>query len=258
MTNNLKAIKRETKTTSEIKGLRSKGFIPAILYGGKSPNLKLSIEEKSFNNIFDSETFLSTIIDLDIDGKREKVIPRDVSFHVISEKPAHIDFMRIVKGSKIIIEIPVTFKNNSDSPGLKKGGVLNIVRRKVQLKCEAENIPENLEVDLSGLDIGASVKISSVALPENAKPTITDRDFVVATIAPPTIVKEPEKPAEETSEEGVEGEAATTTEGGEAPAAAKEGEAAKKDDKSKEGASDKKQAGDKKPAAEKKPPEKKK
>mgnify|MGYP003325758549 CR=1 FL=1 len=97
-------------------------------------------------------------------GKKEKVIPRDVSFHVVSERPSHIDFMRIVKGSKIILEIPVIFKNNNDSPGLKKGGVLNIVRRKVQLKCQAENIPENLVIDLTGLDIGASIKISAVKL----------------------------------------------------------------------------------------------
>jgi len=256
MTNNLKAAKRETKTIGETKGLRAKGFIPAILYGGKSPNLKLSIEEKSFNNIFNSETFLSTIIDLDIEGKKERVIPRDVSFHIISERPAHIDFMRIVKGSKIILEIPVIFKNNSDSPGLKKGGVLNIVRRKVQLKCQAENIPENLVVDLAGLDIGASIKISSIKLPENAKPTITDRDFVVATVAPPTIVKEPEKPAEEVTAEGSEGEAATTEEGAEA-APAKEGEAAKKDEKGKDQPADKKQASDKKPAPDKKAAEKK-
>ncbi len=250
MNNNLKAIKRDTKTASEIKILRSKGFIPAVLYGGKSPSLKLSIEERSFNNIFDSDTFLSKIISLDVDGKKERVIPRDVSFHVVSERPAHIDFMRIVKGSKIVLEIPVLFKNNEDSPGLKKGGVLNIVRRKVQLKCEAENIPENLMIDLAGLDIGASVKISAVKLPENARPTITDRDFVVATIAPPTIIKEPEKPAEETLIEGADGEAAGTAEGGEA-APAKEGESAKKDDKSKE------PAGDKKTAPDKKTPEKK-
>ena len=153
-------------------------------------------------------------------------------------------------------EVPVTFKNNSDSPGLKKGGVLNIVRRKVQLKCEAENIPENLEVDLSGLDIGASVKISSVKLPENAKPTITDRDFVVATIAPPTIVKEPEKPAEEVTAEGVEGETPVTGEGAEATPT-KEGEAAKKDDKGKDQPGDKKQATDKKSDPGKKAPEKK-
>ncbi len=249
MKNNLKASKRESKTTGQVKNLRSKGFIPAILYGGKSPNLKLSVDEKSFNNVFNSKTFLSTIIDLDIEGKKERVIPRDVSFHVVSEKPSHIDFMRIVKGSKIILEIPVVFKNNNDSPGLKKGGVLNIVRRKVQLKCEAENIPENLIVDLTNLDIGASIKISSVKLPENAKPTIVDRDFVVATIAPPTIVKEPEKPAEETTAEGVEGESAAA-EGSEA-AQAKEGDATKKDEKGKD------QTGDKKPATEKKSPEKK-
>jgi len=251
MKNNLKAIKRENKTAGELNALRIKGFVPAILYGGKSPNLKLSIEEKFFKD-FNSETFLSTIIDLDVDGKKEKVIPRDISYHVISDKPTHIDFMRIVKGSKIVLEIPVTFKNNSESPGLKRGGVLNIVRRKIELKCVAENIPENIEIDLAGLDIGASVKISSVKLPENTKPTITDRDFVVATIAPPTIVKEPEKPAEETAE-GAEGEATATAEGSESPAAdaaetAKEGENPKKDDKGKA----KEQAGDKKPAGEKK------
>jgi large subunit ribosomal protein L25 len=251
MNNNLKATKRITKTAGDLNVLKSKGFIPAILYGGKSPNLKLSIDEKSFNNLFNSETFLSTIIDLDIEGKKEKVIPRDVSFHVVSERPSHIDFMRIVKGSKIILEIPVIFKNNNESPGLKKGGVLNIVRRKVQLKCQAENIPENLVVDLTGLDIGASVKISSVKLPENAKPTITDRDFVVATVAPPTIVKEPEKPAEEAAAEGAEGEEASTGEAAEA-APTKEGDGtAKKEDKGKE------QSGDKKNVPDKKNPEKK-
>jgi len=250
MINNLKATKRNSKTTGDLNVLRDKGFIPAVLYGGKNPNLKISIEEKRLNNIFNSESFLSTIIDLDIDGKTEKVIPRDISYHVTSDKPIHIDFMRIAKGSKIILQIPVTFKNNKDCPGLKSGGVLNIVRRKVELSCSAENIPENIEVDLANLEIGASIKISSVKLPENAKPTITDRDFVVATIAAPTIVKEPEKPAEETPTEGVEGEAVPAAEGGEATAPAKEGEAPKKDEKGKESAGDKKPAA--KPAAEKK------
>ena len=250
MKNNLKATIRDNKTTGELNILRSKGFIPAILYGGKSPNLKLSIQENSLKDI-NSDTFLSTIIDLDVDGKKEKVIPREISYHVISDKPSHIDFMRILKGSKIILEIPVTFKNNNDSPGLKKGGVLNIVRRKIELECVAENIPENIEIDLTGLDIGASVKISSVKLPENTKPTITDRDFVVATIAPPTIVKEPEKPAEEAAE-GVEGEAAATAEGAgaEGAGAAKDGEATKKEEKGKEQPADKKTAA--KPGAEKK------
>ncbi len=256
MTNNLRAAKRETKTKGQLNTLRNKGFIPAILYGGKSPNLELSIEEKFVKDILRSENFLSTVFDLDIGGKKEKVIPREVTYHVLSERPAHIDFMRVVGGSKIILEIPVKFKNNEECAGLKKGGVLNIVRRKIELKCKAENIPENIEVDLSGLDIGASIRISSVKLPENTALTITDRDFVVATIAAPTIVKEPEKPAEETTTEGAEGEAAAT-EGGEAATPAKEGEAPKKDEKGKEGAADKKQAGEKKPSTEKKPSEKK-
>ena len=254
MKNNLKATKRENKTAGELNILRGKGLIPAILYGGNSPNLKLSVEEKFLKDL-NSETFLSTIIDLEIDGKKEKVIPRDISYNVISDRPSHIDFMRIVKGSKIILEIPVMFKNNDESPGLKKGGVLNIVRRKVELICFAESIPENIVVDLAGLDIGASVKISSVKLPDNTKPTITDRDFVVATIAPPTIVKEPEKPAEGTAE-GTEGDAAAPAEGDAAAATSaepgKDPDASKKDDKSK----GKEQSGDKKsaakPAAEKK------
>ena len=257
MTNNLKAAKRETKTKGEIETLRSKGLIPAILYGGKSPNLKISIEEKFINNFLKSENFLSTVIDLDVDGKKEKVIPRDVAYHVISERPTHIDFMRVVKGSKIILEIPVKFKNNQDCAGLKKGGVLNIVRRKIELKCEAENIPDFIEVDLAGLDIGASIRISSVQLPMNAMLTITDRDFVVATIAAPTIVKEPEKPAEETPAEGADGETPSEAGSGDGAAPTKEAEAGKKDDKGKEATGDKKQSGDKKPAPEKKPPEKK-
>ena len=141
------------------------------------------------------------------------------------------------------MEIPVKFINHPDSPGLKRGGVLNIVRRKVELNCPAENIPDEIIVDLAGTDIGTSIKISSVKLPENIKPTITDRDFVVATVAAPTIIKEPEKPAEDTAAEGAEGEA--PAEGSEV--SAKEGEATKKDEKGKEGTSDKKPE-DKKPA----------
>ena len=147
--------------------------------------------------------------------------------------------------------IPVQFKNNNDSPGLKRGGVLNIVRRKVELKCPADNIPEDIIIDLTGTDIGTSIKISSVKLPENVIPVISDRDFVIATVAAPTVIKEPEKPAEETPADGAEGEA--PTEGAEA--AAKEGDAAKKDDKAKDGASDKKP--EEKKSAEKKPAEKK-
>ena len=238
-------------TTGSTNKLRSEGMIPAILYGGKDPNQSISISKKEISNIINSETFLSKVLELDVDGKKEKVIPRDVSYHVVSEEPIHIDFMRIVTGKKIIIEIPVKFINHPDSPGLKRGGVLNIVRRKVELKCPAENIPNEIIVDLTGTDIGTSIKISSVKLSENITPTITDRDFVVATVAAPTVIKEPEKPAEETPAEGAEGE--TPTEGAEA--APKEGDQTKKDDKSKDGSSDKKP--DDKKSTEKKPAEKK-
>ncbi len=248
---NLKAIKRENLSSGTNNKLRAKGLIPAILYGGKDPNQNISVSKKDFSNIINSETFLSKVLELDLDGKKEKVIPRDVAFHVVSQEPIHIDFMRIVSGKKIILEIPVKFINHPDSPGLKRGGVLNIVRRKVELKCPAESIPNEIIVDLAGTDIGTSIKISSVKLPENVTPTITDRDFVVATVAAPTVIKEPEKPAEETPAEGAEGEA--PAEG--ADAAAKDGDPAKKDDKAKDSSAEKKST-DKKPE-EKKPAEKK-
>jgi large subunit ribosomal protein L25 len=242
--NNLKAIKRENTSSGSNNKLRAEGLVPAILYGGQDPNQNISIEKKAIKSIVNSETFLSKVLELDINGKKEKVIPREVAFHVVSEEPIHIDFMRIVAGKKIILEIPVKFINHPDSPGLKRGGVLNIVRRKVELKCPAENIPDDITIDLAGTDIGTSIKISSVKLADNVFPTI-DRDFVIATVAAPTVMKEPEKPTEEAAVEGTEGE--TPAEGAEA--ATKDGEAAKKDDKGKDGAEKKPE--DKKPTEKK-------
>ena len=253
---NLKAIKRNNTSSASTNKLRSDGFIPAILYGGKDPNQNISIEKKEIKNIINSDTFLSKVLELEIDGKKEKVLPRDVAYHVVSEEPIHIDFMRVVSGKKIILEIPVKFINHPDSPGLKRGGVLNIVRRAVELKCPAESIPDDITIDLAGTDIGTSLKISSVKLPENVVPTITDRDFVIATVAAPTIIKEPEKPTEETTE-GAEGEAATSG----SETASKDGETAQKDEKGKEAAAGDKKSAEKKPddkkSAEKKPAEKK-
>ena len=246
---NLKAIKRESASTGSTNKLRASGLIPAILYGGKDPNQKISIEKKAIRDIINSDTFLSKVLELDIEGKKEKVLPREVSYHVVSDEPIHIDFMRIVSGKKIVIEIPVIFINHVDSPGLKRGGVLNIVRRAVELKCPAENIPNDITIDLTGKDIGTSIKISSVKLPDNVTPTIMDRDFVIATVAAPTVIKEPEKPAEGATD--AEGEA--PAEGTEA--AAKDGDPAKKDEKGKDSSADKKPE-DKK-SAEKKPAEKK-
>ena len=245
---NLKATKRDNTSSGSTNKLRATGLIPAILYGGKNPNQKISIEKKAVREIINSDNFLSKVLELDIEGKKEKVLPRDVAYHVVSDEPIHIDFMRVVSGKKIVLEIPVKFINHPDSPGLKRGGVLNIVRRTVELKCPAENIPNDITIDLTGTDIGTSLKISSVKLPENVIPTITDRDFVIATVAAPTIIKEPEKPAEGEVAEGAEGE--SPAEGAEV--AAKDGDVAKKDEKGKEAP-----AGDKKGTAEKKPPEKK-
>jgi len=229
--NNLKATKRETTTSGQLNKLRDSGFIPGILYGGKDPNAKISVEKKLIKNILNSESFLSSVLDLDLDGNKLKVIPRDVAYNVISDEPIHIDFMRVVPGTKIVLEIPVKFINNSDCPGLKVGGVLNIVRRKVELKCPAENIPEEIIVDLKGLEIGTSIKISFIKLPENVTPTIVGRDFVIATVAAPTIMKEPEKPAEGAVAEGAEGTEAEAGAEGAKPAEGKEGDVAKKDDK---------------------------
>ena len=235
---NLKATKRENLTSGSNNKLRAEGYIPAILYGGKDPNQNISISKKEISNIINSDTFLSKVLELEVDGKKEKVIPRDIAYHVVSEEPIHIDFMRIVSGKKIILEIPVKFINHPDSPGLKRGGVLNIVRRKVELKCPSEKIPENLVIDLDGVDIGESFKISSINLDSDVTPTIQGRDFVIATLAAPTVMKEPEKPAEaEAAEgEGAEGAEAVSAEGGDKPAAD----------------GDKKEGEDKKPTEEKK------
>ena len=200
--NVLKATKRTSASTGQINKLRSDGFIPAVLYGGEKNNLNISLKKLHLQNLIKTETFMSKVFDLDIDGNAEKALPRDVAYDPVSDEPIHIDFMRITKGSKLNIEIPVKFINSDKSPGLKKGGVLNIVRRKVELKCPAENIPNEIVVDLDNTEINSSLKISSVKLPENVVPTILDRDFVIATVASPTILVEPEKTEEVVAEDG--------------------------------------------------------
>ena len=221
----IQATIRNTKTRGELNTLRKSGDVPGIIYGGENANEKISLSKKEVKNLINKENFLSNVISNKLDEKEQKVLPREITFDTISDEPTHIDFLRIVKGSKIILEIPVRFINNELSPGLKRGGVLNIVRRKVELKCPAGNIPTELVVDLEGLEIGTSIKISSIKLPENVTPTIQGRDFVIATVAAPTIVKEPEKPAEE-----AEGEA-TAAEGSEESATEDENKTVESDDK---------------------------
>ena len=244
--NSLEASIRENKTKGQLNAVRSNGSVPAIIYGGKDENLKISISKKLLKILIEKENFLSSIITLNINGKSQNVLPREVKYHIISDEPTHVDFLRVLPGVKIKIEVPVNFINHEKSPGLKRGGVLNIVRRKVELKCPSEKIPENLTIDLDGIDIGESFKISSVKLDPEVVPTIQGRDFVIATLAAPTVMKEPEKPAEAEAAEGEEGT------GGATAAAADGDKAAPEGDKG-----DKKEGDDKKPG-DKKPPEEKK
>ena len=202
--NTLEANTRTTKSKGEVRSLRLNGEVPAIIYGGSDQNEKVSISKKVLKSLLDKEGFMSSIISLNIKGKNQNVLPRDITYNVISDEPTHVDFLRVVPGVKIRIEVPVQFINHEKSPGLKRGGVLNIVRRKIELKCPSEKIPETIVIDLDGIDIGESFKISSVKLDEGVTPTILGRDFVIATLAAPTVMKEPEKPAEAEVAEGEE------------------------------------------------------
>ena len=199
--NVLKATKRTTVSSGQVNKLRSDGFIPAVLYGGKKNNLNISLNKLHLQNVINTETFMSKVFDLNIDGNAEKALPRDIAYDPVSDEPIHIDFIRVEKGSKLNLEIPVKFINSDKSPGLKKGGVLNVVRRKVELKCPTENIPSEIIVDLDNTEINTSLKISSVKLPEGVVPIIADRDFVIGTVVAPTVLVEPEK-VEETTAEG--------------------------------------------------------
>ena len=237
--NLVEAMIRNTKSKGEINALRAKGIVPAIIYGGKDQNQKISVSKKIIKTLIDKENFLSNILTLNIEGNSQNVLPREIKWDTITDEPIHLDFLRVIKGGKIILEIPVKFINSEKSPGLKRGGVLNIVRRKVELKCPSENIPTELVVDLDGVDIGQSFKISSIKLPENVTPTIQGRDFVVATVASPTVVIEPEKPAEETAIEG-ETTAEASPEGTEKPADEGKGQDDKAKDQDKKTTEDKK------------------
>ncbi len=202
--NTLEANTRNTKSKGDVRSLRLAGNIPGIIYGGTEQNQKVAVLKKTLKSLIDKENFLSNIITLNLEGKTQNVLPREITYNVITDEPTHIDFLRVVPGVKIRIEVPVKFINNETSPGLKRGGVLNIVRRKIELKCPSEKIPEAIIINLDGIDIGESFKISSVKLEEGVTPTILGRDFVIATLAAPTVMKEPEKPAEAETVEGEE------------------------------------------------------
>jgi len=198
-----KAVLRSKENGSN-KTLLKKGFVPGIIYGKGSDPTKIAFENKALNQLMKSGSFYTKIIELEIEGKIEKILPKQLQYHPVTDKLIHFDFLRVKEDTKVTVEVPVEFLNQDICPGLKKGGVLNLVRRIIELSCNANNIPDKLQFDLEEKDIGDAIKISNIDLPEGVKPTITDRDFVVATLVPPTIEVEEEPKTEEKIDEGTD------------------------------------------------------
>ncbi|HEX5795786.1 MAG TPA: 50S ribosomal protein L25/general stress protein Ctc [Geminicoccaceae bacterium] len=189
------------------RALRRAGRVPAVVYGERKEQEMVSLEARALRRQLANPHFFNTLCSLQVNGEAVRVLPRDVQLHPVTDDPIHADFVRVSAGATVEVEIPVVFVNEDTSPGLKRGGVLNIVRREVELVCPADAIPGELTVDLAAFDIGDSVHISHVVLPEGARPTITDRDFTIATISAPTVVAEEAEAAQAAAEEEKEREA---------------------------------------------------
>ena len=181
---------RNSTGKGSARAARRAGRIPAIIFGDKKETISIDIEEREYKKIMNQSGIFSRLLDLSVDGKSNLVLTRDIQFHPVSENPLHVDFLRIGKGSNINVSVPVSFINEELSPGLKTGGVLNTVRFELELMCPADSIPEKIEINLEGLVVGDTIKISSVNLPDGVSSTITDRDFTIATIAAPTVMSE--------------------------------------------------------------------
>ncbi len=217
----LEAEAREQAGKGAARALRRSGRVPAVIYGDKKDPLPISIDGQSLKAELSQAGFYLRLYDIKVDGKSEQVLPRDVQRHPVTSAPLHVDFLRIRAGATIAVNVGVVFINEEESPGLKRGGVLNVVRYEIELTCPATAIPESITIDLTGLDIGDGIHISDVKLPPDVEPVISDRDFTIATIAAPTIQEE-EEPEEEEGE-GLEGEEGEEIEGEEGEAAEGEG-----------------------------------
>ena len=202
--NELSAVVRERVGKGASRAVRRQGLVPAVIYGDNKDPEAISVEIGVLEKALSTGTFMSTLYTIDVDGDRSQVIARDVQFDKVRDFPVHVDFLRLKKGATIAVEVQVNFLNEEESPGLRRGGVLNVVRYTVEVTCPAARIPESLDADLTGLDIGDSIHISAIALPEDVEPTITDRDFTVATIAAPAGLQSED--GEAGYEEGIEGE----------------------------------------------------
>jgi large subunit ribosomal protein L25 len=214
----LKAWNRDRTGKGGARAVRREGRVPGIIYGDADTPQPIALDYKTVSQQVNTGHFQSTIFMLDIEGKKTRVIPRGVQVDPVRDFPIHVDFMRVGKDSLVTVEVPVHFHNEAASPGLKRGGVLNIVRHEVEVRCPADSIPERFDIDLTGMEIGDSIHVSALALPEGVKPTITDRDFTIAAIAGRAAETE-ERPAEAAGEEG----AAATPEGETAEEAEEEG-----------------------------------
>jgi large subunit ribosomal protein L25 len=216
---------RERAGKGPARAVRRAGRVPAVVYGAKQDPLMISLDPRDLMKALRTGSFLATVYDLKMTGAKERVLPRDVQFHPVTDAAIHVDFLRVSATTSVTVHVPVEFLNEEDSPGLKRGGLLNVVRHDIEMVCRADAIPPHIDIDLTGLEIGDSVHISMVKLPEGVQPTITDRDFTIATIAAPTVVRDEALEAAEAAEaEAAEGEEAEAAEGEEAEGEKKEGE----------------------------------
>jgi large subunit ribosomal protein L25 len=189
-----------------------------VVYGDKKEPLSVHVEEKLLAKMLSTGHFMNSVVMVEVGGKANRTLPKAVDFHPVSSRPIHVDFLRIGEHSKVNVNIPVRFDNEEESPGLKRGGVLNVVQHEIELICDASEIPDELHIDLTGLDIGDSIHISQVILPKGAKAAIDDRDFTVATVVAPSAMKAEEEEAAPEGEVPTVGEEEGEAEGGEAPA----------------------------------------
>ena len=188
----LPAETRERAGKGASRALRREGRIPAVVYGGKEEPLSIHIEEKELRRQLGTGHFFNSIVEITAGGKTVRTLPKDVAFHPVSSRPLHVDFLRLAKDAKVTVNVPVIFANEEASPGLKKGGVLNVVRHDLELVCEPNKIPADITIDVTGLEIGDSIHISSVKLPQGAESAITDRDFTIATVVAPSALRSEE------------------------------------------------------------------
>lgn len=211
----LPAEARERAGKGASRALRREGRIPAVIYGGKEEPTPIHVEEKELVRQLMTGHFMNSIVQIEIGGETVRTIPKDVALHPVTDRPTHADFFRLSKDAKIEVSIPVVFTNEEASPGLKKGGVLNVVRHEIDLVCAADKIPSEIEIDVTGKEVGDSIHISEVTLPEGSESAITDRDYTIATLVAPSALKKSEEEGEEGEEVAADEVEATAQKGDE-------------------------------------------